>query len=69
VARRAGASVPPDWYENQSVLLLEAEAEEDSGSGEFWVPLPRDMGSYFVRLGVYDEDGDRLDYEDTKKVK
>jgi hypothetical protein len=60
-----GGRVPRDWLENQRVLSIEAEAQKDSGSGEFWVPLPRLQGPYFVRFGVDDEDGERLDYWDT----
>jgi hypothetical protein len=62
-----GGDVPHDWLESQSVLLLEAEAQKDSGGGTFWVPLPREPGPYFVRIEVYDEDGDSLDYEDTER--
>ena len=53
-----GGAVPRDWLRNQRVLSLEAEAEEDSGSGEFWAPLPSREGSYYIRFGVYDEDGE-----------
>jgi hypothetical protein len=64
---RGGGAVPRDWLRNQRVLSLEAEAEKDSGSGEFWAPLPSREGSYFIRFGVYEEDGDRVTYRDTSR--
>lgn len=63
----ARGAVPRDWLRNQRVLSLEAEAEEDSGSGEFWAPLPSREGSYYIRFGVYDEDGDRVTYRNTRR--
>jgi hypothetical protein len=47
------------------VLLLRAQVDSDSGSGKFWVPLPAAHGPFFVRLGVYDDHGTRLTYQDT----
>ena len=64
---RGGGAVPRDWLRNQRVLSLEAEAQEDSGSGEFWAPLPSREGSYSIRFGVYDEDGDRVTYRNTSR--
>ena len=57
--------VPRDWLRNQRALLLKGEAEKDTGSGEFWVPIPEVKGPFFIRIGVYDADGTRLDYADT----
>jgi hypothetical protein len=62
-----GGAVPRDWLRDQRVLTVEAEAEEDSGSGEFWAPLPSREGRYFIRFGVYDEDGDRITYRNTSR--
>jgi hypothetical protein len=64
-----GGPVPHEWLKGQVALWLEGQAQTDSGSGTFWVPLPKNEGPFFVRLGVYDEDGDRLDYEDTQSVR
>jgi hypothetical protein len=64
---RGGGAVPRDWLRNQRVLSLEAEADEDSGSGEFWAPLPSREGPYVIRFGVYDEDGDRVTYGNTRR--
>jgi hypothetical protein len=66
---RGGGPVPPEWLKGQVALWMEGQAQTDSGSGTFWVPLPKSEGPFFVRLGVYDEDGDRLDYEDTQSVR
>ena len=64
---RGGAAPPRDWLRDQRVLSLKAEAEEDSGSGEFWAPLPSREGSYYIRFGVWDEDGDRVTYRNTRR--
>ena len=61
-------NTPGDWATGQTVLEVAAEAEKDTASDEFWVPLPRETGPYSLRIGVYDEDGDRLDYEDEPDV-
>jgi hypothetical protein len=60
-----GGSVPLNWVRGQSVLEVAAEAQEDSGIGSFWVPLPREEGPYKVRVFVYDENGTQLAYADT----
>jgi hypothetical protein len=65
---RAGGPPPPVWLKGQVALWLEGQAQTDSGSGTFWVPLPESQGPFFVRVAIYDEDGDRLDYEDTESV-
>jgi hypothetical protein len=63
---RPGGHVPGDWLRNQRVLLLRGEADKDRAGGEFWVPLPEVEGPFFIRVGVYDEDGVRLDYANTR---
>ena len=64
-SKSAQRPVPRDWLRNQRALLLRGEAEKDKGSGEFWVPIPEVKGPFFIRIGVYDGDGTRLDYADT----
>ena len=61
-----GRPLQPFWARGQRVLWLEGEADTDSGSDDFWVPVPKFKGSFFVRVSAHDEDGDRLDYEDTE---
>jgi hypothetical protein len=61
--------VPPDWLRNQRVLELRGEATRDSASGEFWVPIPQLKGPFFIRVGVFDDDGTRLDYADTARFR
>jgi hypothetical protein len=64
-----GGVVPRDWLRNQRAVSLRGEAEQDSGSDQFWVPLPSVKGPYFIRLGVYDEDDTRLDYANTPRFR
>lgn len=64
-SKREQRPVPRDWLRNQRALLLKGEAEKDNGSGEFWVPIPQVKGPFYIRLGVYDAKGSRLDYADT----
>jgi hypothetical protein len=64
-----GGRLPHVWLRNRRVIKLTAEAESDSGSAEFWVPLPkRPRGPYFVRIGMYDEDGTPLTFENSGKI-
>jgi len=63
------ALVPRDWLRTQRALSLRGEANKDSASGEFWVPLPKAKGPFFIRLGVYDDDNTRLDYADTPRFR
>jgi hypothetical protein len=64
-----GGRLPHVWLRNRRVIKLTGEAESDSGSAEFWVPLPkRPAGPYFVRIGMYDEDGTPLTFANTDKV-
>jgi hypothetical protein len=64
----SGVQVPHDWLRNQPVHWLKGEAEKDSTSDSFWVPLPKIAGPFFVRVGVYNEDDARLDYADTRAI-
>lgn len=59
--------VPRAWLRNRRALLLEPEADDDKGSGSFWVPLPRGEGRWFVRVSLYDKRGERITYADTEK--
>jgi hypothetical protein len=59
--------VPRPWLRNRRALLLEPEAEDDKGSGSFWVPLPRGDGRWFVRVSLYDKRGQRITYADTER--
>jgi hypothetical protein len=62
-----GGVVPRDWLRNRPIRWLKGEAEKDSASDSFWVPLPKIGGRFFVRIGLYKEDGVRLDYADTEE--
>jgi hypothetical protein len=63
--RRGGPSLPHDWLQDQLADRLRAEAEKDSASSYFWIPLPEEPGPFFVRLSVLDDDGALLDQLDT----
>ncbi len=58
--------VPRAWLRNQRIMLLRGEADRDSASAQFWVPIPELRGPFFIRVGVYDGAGGRLDYADTE---
>lgn len=63
---KQGVRVPRDWLYNQRILLLRGEADRDSASGQFWVPIPQLRGPFFIRIGVYDDKrGGELDFADT----
>ena len=51
---RGNRRVPRDWLINRRVLSLQGKANEDRASKEFWVPLPRAKGPFFVRVSAYD---------------
>jgi hypothetical protein len=61
--------VPRDWLVNRRALALRPEAAFDRESSEFWVPLPKRKGPFFVRLTVYDEEGERLTFADSKSFR
>jgi hypothetical protein len=62
---RAG-KVPLPWLGSQVAARLKGEAETDTATPQVWVPLlPKDEGPFFVRLEVFNELGDRLDFRDT----
>jgi hypothetical protein len=64
---RRDASLPSAWRDSRSVFLPHSAATKDTGSGQFWVPLPREKGPFFIRIEVYSEAGGRLDYADTRR--
>jgi hypothetical protein len=61
----AGAPLPHDWLVNRRIFMERLERSSQTVSRQFWVPLPRRQGQYFVRLSAWDADK-RLDFEDTK---
>jgi hypothetical protein len=62
---RAG-TVPRPWLGSQVASRLKAEAENDTATPQIWVPLlPKDEGPFFVRLEVFNDLGERLDFRDT----
>ena len=65
----SGHPLPRDWLRNLPILWLSGEEDTDSASGEFWVPIPQRPGQYYIRVGVYDEDGTRLTYKNTRRFR
>jgi hypothetical protein len=67
--RPGGPTLPHKWLKNQRAAVLEGEAERDSASPYFWIPLPAARGPFFVRLRVLDEDGEVLARADTERFR
>ena len=63
--RPEGPILPHKWLKNQRAGLLRGEAEKDSATPYFWIPLPDEPGPFVVRLIALDEDGDRIAQRDT----
>lgn len=62
--------VPHAWLRNQTALFLKGKAETHRRSDQFWAPIPKAKGLYFIRVSVYDaDDGTRLDYADTSRFR
>jgi hypothetical protein len=59
-----GREAPFGWLKKQPIHWLRGEAETDSASDSFWVPLPEIKGPFYLRLGVYNGDA-RLTFRDS----
>jgi hypothetical protein len=57
------------WLANRRVLRRTLEADSQRISADFWVPLPRSHARSFIRVGIYDQQGSRVTYRDTKRFK
>jgi hypothetical protein len=57
------------WLANRRVLRRTLEANSQRISADFWVPLPRSHARSFIRIGIYDSQGRRLTYRDTRHFK
>jgi hypothetical protein len=66
---RGGGPVPRPWLKDHPILKLEGEADRDTASPEFWVPLPEKPGRYSVRIEVFDDKGVKLTREKTKSFR
>jgi hypothetical protein len=64
--REHGGPVRHAWLIDHRVLRLKGERDTDMASSDFWIPLPKLRGPYYVRIGVYDERGTRTTYERTR---
>jgi hypothetical protein len=56
----AGDVVPERWLQFRTGLRFVPGNADTSASEQFWVPLPRRGGRFFVRVGLFREDGTRL---------
>jgi hypothetical protein len=65
--RVGGGLLSHEWLKEQPFRWLKGTAESDFASDEFWVPLPKDEGPFYVELALYDEHGGRLTYVDSKR--
>jgi hypothetical protein len=61
----AGSPLPHDWLVNRRIYRERVDRSSQTVSRQFWVPLPRRKGPYFVRLTAWNGDN-RLDYQDSK---
>ena len=62
--------VPHAWLRNQTALFLKGKADTHKRSDQFWAPIPKAKGPYFIRVSVYDADDDtRLDYANTARFR
>jgi hypothetical protein len=63
---KSGRRVPHDWLRNQRAVVLKGKAAKHDRSSQFWAPVPKAKGVYFIRVGIYDDEDDtRLDYANT----
>ena len=52
--------VPERWLQFRTGLRFVAGDGDVSASEQFWVPMPRRGGRFYVRIGLFKEDGTRL---------
>jgi hypothetical protein len=52
------------WLDRFVAYQLEATTDDDTGTAEVWVPLPKGTGSYFVRFTL-STDGSDLNSDDS----
>jgi hypothetical protein len=53
------------WLSTYAGFELTATTDKDTGSIDFWLPLPKAHGQYFVRLELRLKDGPQLTSEDS----
>jgi hypothetical protein len=66
---RGDGRVAKPWLKDHPILSLKGEADSDTASPEFWVPLPKKPGRYSVRIEVFDDKGVKLAREKTKSFR
>jgi hypothetical protein len=48
------------WLRDRPALRFVPDRQDQSASQQFWVPVPRRGGRFFVRMGLFEPDGTRL---------
>jgi hypothetical protein len=60
--------VRKSWLIRRRALRLTADAPVDMANPQIWVPLPRGVGGpFFVRLEIFDDDGGRVNFDDSSR--
>ena len=60
---KGGVRVKESWLRDRQGLSFVAQSNTSvSSSPAFWVPLPRRGGTFFVRMGIFQDDGTRLTF-------
>jgi hypothetical protein len=60
------ARVPSGWLRDYTAISVRSDADSETASGQFWVPLPPRLGPYYIRIEAYGKDNSRLDYRETE---
>jgi hypothetical protein len=61
VLQRSGnVPLPKEWRANNAGYVLQATSEHDTGNVDFWVPLPKAPGLYYISLTLTTKNGIRL---------
>jgi len=62
--------IPQKWLRNRSIMKITPDADRDSGSADFWVPLPKaPRGPFYVRITLRDENGTALTFAKTRRFR
>jgi hypothetical protein len=60
--------IPQKWLKNRSIMKITPDADRDSGSADFWVPMPKaPKGPFYIRIVLRDENGTALGFAKTHR--
>jgi hypothetical protein len=57
---RTGIRAKELWLRDRPALRFVPGGQDESASQQFWVPVPRRGGRFFIRMGLFEPDGTRL---------